>query len=35
MPKQVKVIDDFSGGLNAFSGSRKIEDNELVKLEGL
>ena len=35
MPKQLKVIDDFSGGLNTFSGAREIADNEFVKLEGL
>ena len=35
MPKRLKVIDDFSGGLNTFSGARQIADNEFVKLEGL
>ena len=35
MPKQLKIIDDFSGGENSFGGSRKIEDNELVKLQNL
>ncbi len=35
MPKQVKIIDDFSGGENSFVGSRKIEDNELTKLQNL
>ena len=34
MPKQLKVIEDFSGGLNTFSGARQIADNEFVKLEG-
>ena len=35
MPKQVKIIDDFSGGENSFVGSRKIQDNELTKLQNL
>ena len=35
MSKRLKVIEDFSGGLNTFSGSRQIADNEFVKLEAL
>ena len=33
MPKQTKVIRDFSGGLNTFGNPREIRDNELVVLD--
>tara|TARA_R100001530_G_scaffold38124_1_gene29535 strand:- start:3519 stop:6671 length:3153 start_codon:yes stop_codon:yes gene_type:complete len=33
MPKQTKVIRDFSGGLNTFGNPREIQDNELVVLD--
>ena len=33
MPKQTKVIRDFSGGLNTFGNPREIQDNELIVLD--
>jgi len=33
MPRQTKVIRDFSGGLNSFGNERDIEDNEFAVLD--
>ena len=33
MPKQVKILNDFSGGLNNLKNARDIGDNELYNIQ--